>query len=148
MDAGALAAGGIAGIIGLIIGLAIGGVIGALLIMLGTRLVMGSTATFGSAFIAAIAAAIAGAILGAIIGFAIGMVSPGNILLAQGISLLAGIVVTVFIYSALVKVGDGRKPTYMQAFLVYLVQLIIVIALGALLVFGLGLQIPGMTGSF
>jgi hypothetical protein len=147
MDPGALAAGGIAGIIGLLIGIAIAGLIGALFIMLGSRLVMGSTATFGSAFVAAIVAAFAAFIIQLVVGMALGMMGSSGMMLAPIIALVAGIVVTVLIYSAMVKVGDGRKPTYMQSFLIYLIQLVIALAIGALLVFGLGMQIPGMTGA-
>lgn len=136
----------VGGIIGFIIGIGIGGLIGALLIMLGTKIVMGSTAKFGSAFLAAIVSAVVGFIIGFVLGFAFAAVSPSMAGIAQIVSLVAGIVVTPFIYSAMVTTGDGRKPTYVQGLLVYLIQLAILIALGVALVMLFHVPIPGMSG--
>lgn len=138
MEAGAAMAGGI---VGLIIGIAIGGVIGGLLIMLGSRIVMGKAATFGSAFVAAVAAGIAGAIIGAVLGW--GM-PPSQASMAPLISLVIGIAITPFIYAAVVRTSDGGKPGYVQALLIYLVQLAVLIALALIAVFVFRIQIPGV----
>ena len=148
MDPTAMAAGGIAGLIGLLVGVAIGGLIGALLIMLGSRIVMGSAATFGSAFLAAIASAVAGLILGFVLGFAMAAVMPGDATVTQIVSLVAGILITPLIYSALVKTGDGRKPSYVQGLLIYLVQLAVIIAIGVVVVLVFKVPIPGMPTGF
>ncbi|MBY0565284.1 MAG: hypothetical protein K2P58_14015 [Hyphomonadaceae bacterium] len=148
MDPTAMLAGGVAGIIALLIGLAIGALIGALLIMLGSRIVMGSAATFGSAILGAIASGVAGFILGLVLGVIMGMVSPGNVMLTQGVSLIGGLLITPLIYSALVKTGDGRAPNYVQGLLIYLIQLAFVVAFGALLVFVFRVPIPGVPTGF
>ncbi len=141
MDMGAMAVGGL---IGLVIGLLIGGLIGGLLIMLGSKIVMGSAARFGSAFVAAIASGVAGAIIGFVLGFVAMSVAPAMASMAQIASLVIGFLITPVLYSAIVRTGDGRAPSYVQGVLIYLIQLAVIIAIGAVAVFVFRVPIPGM----
>jgi hypothetical protein len=141
MDTGAMSAGGL---VSLLIGLGIGALIGALLIMLGAKIVMGSSARFGSAVIAAFASLVAGVVIGFVMGLVLGAVAPAQLGMAQAISLVLGLLVTPLIYSALVRTSDDRKPTYVQGLLIYLIQIGVVIALCLIAVFVFRIPIPGM----
>lgn len=141
MDATAMMAGGL---IGAIIGIAIGGVIGGLLIMLGSKIVMGSAAQFPRAFFAAVLSAIAGAIIGFVLGFVVASAAPNMMGMVQIASMVIGLIITPFIYSAIIVTGDGRKPSVVQSFLIYLVQLIIVLVIGAIAVTVFRIPIPGL----
>jgi hypothetical protein len=140
-DAGALMAGGL---IGAIIGIGIGALIGALFIMLGSKIVMGSTATFGSAFVAALVSAVVGFCLAFAAGLVLGAVAPAQAGMAQWLGMGINLLVTPAIYSAMVKTSAGAKPTYIQGLLIYLVQIVILAVLAGIAVYALNIQIPGM----
>ena len=131
-------------IIGVIVGVGIGGLIGGLLIMLGAKLVMGSSTPFGRAFGAALAAAVVGFVVGFVLGFIIGATAPQMLGYVQPAALVIGLVITPAIYSAILRTNDGRTPSYVQSLLIYLVQLLVVIAIGALLVFVFRIPVPGL----
>lgn len=134
----------VAGIAGMLIGAAIGALIGSLLIMLGSKIVMGSSAQFGRAFLAALASAIAGFVIGFVLGIAIGATAPAMAGAAQIGSLVIGLLITPAIYSAIVRTNDGRAPTYIQGLLIYLIQLAVVIAIGAVAILVFRIPIPGV----
>lgn len=136
------------GIIGLLIGAAIGCVIGGLVVMLGTKIVMGSAAQFGRAVLAVLAAAGAGLVLGFVIGFVGVSVMGGSVSGMQAlnvVAMIAGFLITPLVYSAILRTNDNRSLSYLQAMLVYLIQLAIFIAFIVLLFFVFRVQIP-MTG--
>jgi hypothetical protein len=134
----------IAQIIGGIVGLAIGAVIGALLIMLGSRFVMGKMATFPSAWVAAFTSAVVGFVVGLVMGYAIGAIAPNMLGSTQIVAGVIGFVATGPIYAALVKTNDGAKPTLVQAYILYVIQLAIALAVAFAVVTIFHIPLPGM----
>lgn len=131
-------------IIGGLIGLVIGAVIGALLIMLGSRFVMGKMATFQSAWVAAFASAVVGFVVGLMMGFAIGAIAPNMLGSTQIVAGVIGFLATGPIYAALVKTSDGTKPTLVQGYILYVIQLVIALAVAFALVTIFHIPLPGL----
>ena len=134
----------IASLTSLLIGGVISGLIGGLLIMLGSKIVMGSAAKFGSAFVAALVATIAGFVLGLVIGFAFAAAHLGSAQIAQIAGGIAGFLATPPIYAAIIRTGDGRTPSLVQAFLIYLIQLVIALVVIGTAIYVFKIPIPTM----
>lgn len=128
----------------LIIGWLVGAAIGALLILLGSRVVMGKTATFVSAFLAGLASAVVGFVAGFIIGFAVSAAAPALAPQVQILGAVAGFVITGPIYAAIIRTADGSKPSMLQAYLIYIIQIAIAVAVIFALVTVFHIAVPGM----
>jgi hypothetical protein len=110
--------------------------------MLGSRLIMGKTATFGSAYLAALASAVVGFVAGLVVGVVLGAAAPGMLGYVQIIGGVVDLMLTGPIYAAVVKTGDGTKPSLVQGYLIYVLQLVVLIAVGFALVSVLHVPLP------
>jgi hypothetical protein len=135
---------GITGLIITLLALILGSFIGALMIMLGAKLVTGRAATFWSAFFTNIASSFAGLVLGGIAGFAISFVLPGVDSAAAIAGGVAGFVAAPLIYTALLRLKDGTKPSYLQSLLIYLFQLAVAVVVWAIAIFVFRVPVAGV----
>lgn len=151
MDPTAMLAGGVTGLVIAVVVIALIVVIYALLVMLGAKLVMGSAARFGSAVIATIANLVVGLIAGLVLGAVLGMLLPGQMMLINLVSIPLSALIAAWLYSSLVRTNDDRKPSFLQGFLIWLVQTLIVLAVAIVIVlvavFVFQVQLPTTPGA-
>jgi hypothetical protein len=111
-----------------LVGLGIILIIGALLLMLGAKLVMGSAAKFGSALLTVLVAGVVSIVAQLVIGMVVQMALPALAVGAGLASLVAGALLSAWFYTMLLQTGDGRKPDFGRALLIWLIQFAITVA--------------------
>lgn len=124
MDSTGMMAGGL---IGFVIGIVIVVSVFALLVMAASKIVMGKAVGFGNAAIAVIVAGIANAAVNWGLSFLPGAV-PSIAVYAIYIQFAANVLVTIAVYMRLLD-SDGRKPNFLQAFLIFLLEIVIAVVL-------------------